>query len=74
MKGLIWVHGRLAWPLVIGIAYLAIALVLGDYFWRVLVMPFMTFFLYAAVIATAVPVLSFAGWLLMRGEFHRSPG
>lgn len=49
MKKLVWRDDRLAWPLVIGIAYAAVALMVCDYIWRMVVMPFETLVLFLAL-------------------------
>ena len=61
MKRWFWVDGRLAWPLVFGMAYLAASLVIADYFWRITVMPFESFALYGLAIAGATAILVIAG-------------
>ena len=66
MNRMIWVHGRFAWPLVIGIAYVAASWIVIDYFWRTVVLPFESFALYtvfffgtgAALLAVLVAVTS----------------
>ena len=68
---LIWRDGRLAWPLVLAIAYAAAALVVVDYFWRMVVMPFTMFALYAVMIAIVPPILLAAGRSTLRRNSRR---
>ena len=61
MRSLVWVDGRLSWPLVILIAYVSALMVIFDFCWRILVMPFDQLVLYAVIIgalgAAAITVL-----------------
>ena len=57
---LIWVEGRLAWPLVITIAYLTLSLIGVDYAWRVFVIPFETLIICMLLIDALVAVLLIA--------------
>jgi hypothetical protein len=57
MSRFLWVNRRLAWPPVVAIAYLAASLILADYLWRLTVMPFETFVLYALTISAATALL-----------------
>jgi hypothetical protein len=56
MKRLIWVDGRLAWPLVAIIAYVTASLVLTDYAWRLFVLPVGTLMI-GAMLASAAGAL-----------------
>ena len=49
MRRVVWVRGRLSWPFVICIAYLTAAIIGFDYVWRVVVIPFDTLLLSAAL-------------------------
>ena len=71
MKRWLWVEGRLAWPPVAAIAYFAVCLVLADYSWRLLVMPFGTFLLYSFFIAAGGAGLLIVFGLLLRRSSGR---
>jgi predicted membrane protein len=50
MTRLFWVEGRLSWPFVIALAYLSASLIVADYVWRIVVMPFDTLLIYIVAI------------------------
>lgn len=49
MRTIFWIDDRLAWPPVIAITYLAISLMVCDYIWRMVQMPFETLILFFAL-------------------------
>ena len=57
MIRLFWVDGRFSWTVVVIIAYLSTALLVVDYVWRVVVVEFDTFLLYALTTALSLFVL-----------------
>lgn len=57
MRRLIWVDGRLAWPLVIVVLYLSALVVIFDFGWRILVMPFFSLVLCAAIFGVSGALL-----------------
>jgi hypothetical protein len=67
MKRFVWVDGRLAWPLVGGLLFIAQSLLVVDYIWRLLVLPFHRFVIYAiSVDALTALVLISSYYLLVR--------
>lgn len=63
----IWKGGRLAWPPVIAVFYLAVAITIADYLWRVVVMPFEIFAILSLLILV-VPgaIMALIGYRLAR--------
>jgi hypothetical protein len=57
MIRLFWVDGRFSWALVVIVAYLSVVLLVVDYVWRVVVVEFDAFLLYALTIALSLFVL-----------------
>ena len=68
MKRLIWVNGRLSWPLVAAIAYLSASLIAVDAVWRSVVMPFDTLLIYAVIVDGAVAGLLIALYVVLRAK------
>jgi predicted transporter len=70
MSRWIWKGDRLAWPLVIAVAYGVLAIIVADYIWRVAVMPFRSFVaLSLAILILPEALLVLAGfWLARRRE------
>jgi MYXO-CTERM domain-containing protein len=66
MKARVWVDGRLSWPLVAIIVFLAVSLVAVDLAWRVLVMPFDRLLVSAATIDGLVAVLGIGLYFALR--------
>jgi len=57
MRRPVWIDGRLAWPLVIAISYLSALVIIFDFSWRILVMPFFALVLAAAVFGVSGAIL-----------------
>jgi len=53
----LWVEGRFAWPLVVTVLYVATFVLVADYLWRTLSLPFETFAALALIAFTLVAVL-----------------
>lgn len=64
MRRSAWINGRLAWPLVIVVAYLSMLILLFDFFQRVLVMPFFALVFYEVTFGLAGALL-IAGLVLL---------
>ena len=60
MRRVFWLDGRFSWPLVIAVAFASLSLVLIDYAWRVLILPFETLLLYAVAIDAVFALLMIA--------------
>jgi hypothetical protein len=71
MMRLIWVDGRLAWPLVVAIVYVTCCVLGFDIAWRLLVLPFDRLVIYAAVLDLAVAALLISFWIAA-GRKNRS--
>ena len=54
MIRLFWVDGRFSWAFVVIVAYLSAALIVIDYLWRVVVVEFDTFLLYALSVTVSL--------------------
>jgi hypothetical protein len=74
MLRLVWVDGRLAWPLVGLVVYLTATLILMDYAWRVMQMQFDTLMLYGLAIAGLPLVIAVALLLQFRPASRRRCG
>lgn len=61
---LLWTKGRFSWPFVAVVAYLSVSLVVGDYLWRVLVVPFDTLILILALADAAIALLLYIAYRL----------
>ncbi len=59
-------NGQLPWGLVIAIVFAAASLQIIDYFWRITVLPFHAFALWAAAGELAAAVLLFGAYVLIR--------
>lgn len=57
MRRLIWVDGRLSWPLVVAMTYLSALVLLFDLSWRLVTIPFDALVVYAFAIAGLVAVV-----------------
>jgi len=57
MRSIIWVDGRLSWPLVVVVTYLAAVILLFDLSWRLVTIPFDALVVYAFAIAGLVAVV-----------------
>jgi hypothetical protein len=44
-----WVRGRLSWPFLSAVVFFTLSVLVGDYVWRVVVMPFPLFLIYFAL-------------------------
>ena len=73
MMRLIWVDGRLAWPLVIAIVYVTFCVLGFDFAWRLIVLPIGRLVIYAAVLDLAVAALLISLWIAAgRKNRHRA--
>ncbi len=68
MTRLLWVNGRLGWPLVVAVAYVSLSVVAVDYSWRVLEMPFAQLAAFSAALDLAVAALLVLVGVRMRGR------
>jgi hypothetical protein len=68
MKRLIWVDERLSWPFVIAVAYLSASLLILDYIWRIVVIPFDTLLIYATVADLGIATALIALYRALRGR------
>jgi len=57
MRQWIWVEGRFSWPFVVAVLYMAIFLLVADYLWRTLSLPFETFAILAFIVFTVGAVV-----------------
>ena len=57
MTRLLWVDGRLSWPLVIVVAYISASVIIVDFVWRIVVLPFDTLLLCVVTIGGSLFVL-----------------
>jgi hypothetical protein len=55
MKGFFWTDGRLSWPVIAIMAYLTTSVVIADYLWRMVVIPFNSLLVYALATAVGLP-------------------
>lgn len=44
-----WVRGRLSWPFLSMVVFFTLSILVGDYLWRIVVMPFHSFLIYFAL-------------------------
>jgi hypothetical protein len=68
MKRWVWMNGRLSWPFVIALVYLSVSLLLLDYIWRVIVIPFDTLLIYATVAVLGIATTLIALYRALRGR------
>ncbi len=66
MKRLLWIDGRLPWPLVVSVVFLSSSLVVVDFVWRVVVLPIEKLLLYAVLVDGAVTVLLIGSCAVIR--------
>jgi len=67
-----WVDGRFAWPFVVAVAIVTALVMMFDFGWRVLIMPFESYLiLYVVIVAVAIALA--AAWLLYRRRAKRQP-
>ena len=72
MGRLVWSNGSFAWPPVIALAHLAASLVVVDYIWRIVVMPFECVILLAVGIFV-VPSAAFVTIGVRNRQKRRAP-
>jgi len=53
----VWIDGRFSWPFVVFVLYGSICVLVADYAWRVLVLPFDTLLLGSIVVSAAGALL-----------------
>lgn len=66
MIRLIWIDGRLPWPLVVAVAVVSLSPVAADFVWRVVVLPIEKLVLYAILVDGAVAMLLIGWWAAVR--------
>jgi hypothetical protein len=68
MKQLLWIDGRLPWPLVVTVAFITVSLLCVDFIWRVVVLPIETLMLIAALVVSAAAIGLIAAYILWWGR------
>ena len=66
MKRLIWIDGRLSWPLVIAVVFPSLSLIVVDFVWRVVVLPIEWLLLYAFLVDGAAAALLIGSCAVVR--------
>jgi len=64
MKQMLWVNGRLAWPVVATMVFISVSLLSLDFAWRIVIVPIETLLLTGGLITTAVAIALLAAYLL----------
>jgi hypothetical protein len=69
VKNLVWVEGRLAWPLVAAVVFVAVSLIGVDMAWRFWVLPIERLLLYAVLAdGTLAALIVVLYRLFLRGD------